>query len=137
MKVFLDSSSFAKRFIKEKGSEAIDDILAKASALGLSVICVPEVISALNRKAREKTLSTYDYALAKQRLSDDISDADIVQLTPGVISRATTLLESNPLRAMDALHVACAIEWRADIFISSDRIQIQAAKKARLKWRFV
>jgi len=137
MKVFLDSSSFAKRFIKEKGSESIDGILSKASVLGLSVICLPEIISALNRKVREKSLSPYDYSLAKNRLSEDLQDAEIIQLTPNVISHVTTLLEVSNLRAMDALHVACAIEWEADLFVSSDKIQLQAARKAKLKCKYV
>jgi len=38
---------------------------------------------------------------------------------------------------MDAMHVAIAIEWQADPFVTSDKRQFQAAKKARLKCRLV
>ncbi len=41
-------------------------------------------------------------------------------------------LEISPVRAMDALHVACALEWGADVFASSDDRQLKAAKKAGL-----
>ena len=37
------------------------------------------------------------------------------------------LLERNPLRAMDALHLACAAEWGADVFATSDTRQFNAA----------
>jgi len=137
MRVFLDSSSFAKRFIKEKGSEAVDHILSKASVLGLSVICLPEIISALNRKRREGSLTPYEYSLAKNRLSEDLQDAEIIQLTPGVISHVIMLLEIGKLRAMDALHIACALEWEAELFVSSDKVQLKAARKVKLECKYV
>jgi predicted nucleic acid-binding protein len=137
MKVFFDSSAFAKRYIEEPGSQAVEDICRQASALAQAVICVPEIISALNRLVREKTLSRKDYRKAKQSLAADIRDIEILDLTPTVISQAIALLEENPIRAMDALHLACAWQWDTQLFVSSDRKQIAAAKKARLKTRLV
>lgn len=82
MKTFFDSSAFAKRYIEEKGSQLVDDICYKATEVCLSVICVPEIISALNRRLREKSLSNHDYLTIKQHLSDDIRDAVIVTIPP-------------------------------------------------------
>ena len=137
MKLFLDSSSFAKRFILEKGSKKIDQLCLEGSALGLSIICLPEILSAFNRRLREKHITEYHYALLKKRLLEDCQDTEIIHLTAKVIASATVLLEVNPLHAMDALHVACAIEWKADLFVSSDKKQIQAAKNARLACKYV
>ena len=50
MRLSIDSSSFAKRYIQENGSDRLDDLLQHASALALSVILVPEIISGLNRR---------------------------------------------------------------------------------------
>jgi predicted nucleic acid-binding protein len=66
-------------------------------------------------------------------LFDDIRDAEIVTLTPDVISTCTTVLEASPIRALHALHVACALRWGAELFISADERQIAAAKRARLR----
>jgi len=68
----------------------------------------------------------------KRRLMADVRDAMILQLTPAVISRSVKLLASNVLRAMDALHVASAIEWKADIFMTADKRQRDAAASAGL-----
>ncbi len=132
MKAYLDSSSFAKRFVEEEGSGRVETTCSQASELGLSVICVPEIVSALNRRKREHTLTAVQYREAKQRLIEDIRDAVIVNLTPSVIGSAIRILETSPVRAMDALHVACALEWGADLFASSDDRQLKAAKKAEL-----
>lgn len=133
MKAYFDSSSFAKRFVEEEGSDSAEATCSQASELGLSVICLPEVVSALNRRKREKTLTAVQYREAKQRLLDDVRDADIVNLTPSVVGSAIRILETSPVRAMDALHVACALEWNAELFASSDDRQLKAARKAGLK----
>jgi hypothetical protein len=61
----------------------------------------------------------------------------VIQLTPSVISHSVKLLENNALRAMDALHVACALEWPADLFATSDKRQLIAAKNAGLLSKFI
>ncbi len=132
MRVFLDSSALAKRYIDEAGSQSVDDICQEATELCLSVICIPELISALNRRVREKSLSQKNYKAIKKALSEDVQDITIINLTPEVISKTTRLLEDNALRAMDALHVACALEWGAELFVSSDKQQIIAAGKSGL-----
>lgn len=132
MRVFLDSSAFAKRYIEETGSQLVDDICKEATELCLSVICIPELISALNRRVRDKSLSKKNYNTIKKALSEDIQDITIINLTLEVITKTTRLLEDNALRAMDALHVACALEWGTELFVSSDKQQIIAAGKTGL-----
>ena len=103
-------------------------ILASASALGISVICVPEIISALCRRRRERRLSTQQYRDAKVALFSDIEDARVVGISEEVITRSVELLERFPLRSADALHIACAAEWSAELFVSADERQARAAR---------
>lgn len=137
MRLFLDSSAFAKRFVEEPGSEEVEILCSQADELCLSVICVPEIISALNRRVREKSLSRRGYVQAKQRLSEDVRDTVIINLTPEVVHSSIEILESTQVRTMDALHIACAVAWGADLFASADRRQIAAAKIAGLKTKQV
>ena len=137
MKLLVDSSSFAKRYIQEAGSDELDDLLQNASELALCVILVPELISGLQRRLREGALHAGDYRKAKRLLLDDVRDATVLQLTPAVISRSVSLLEGNVLRAMDALHVACALEWKADLFVTSDRRQLDAAINSGLHTEYL
>lgn len=137
MRTFFDSSAFAKRYIAEQGSQEVDDTCQAASALALSVICVPEIISVLNRRVREGGLSSGQYAAARARLAEDVADAEVINLIPAVIGRAIFLLETNALRTMDALHVACALEWGAELFVTCDKRQIRAARKAGLRTKWI
>jgi len=137
MRSFFDSSAYAKRFIEESGSEDVDNLCKNSTSIALSSLCVPEIISALNRRLREKNINKNEYAKIKERLIRDIVDVIIINVLPEVISESITLLEKNKLRTIDSIHIASALLWKPDIFISSDKRQITAARKAGLKVKFI
>jgi predicted nucleic acid-binding protein len=137
VKTFFDSSAFAKRYVEEPGSQNVDSLCQEATEVALSVLCVPEIISALNRRIREGILTRREYAEAKQYLSQDIRDAAIINILPQVVSTCTKILEASSVRAADALQVACALEWETELFVSSDKRQISAAKKVGLRTQLV
>ena len=133
MKVFLDTSAFAKRYVGEHGSDKVMALCQQADSLVVSVICLPELISTLSRLVREKKLAKADYRRLKRDAMSDLADVDICQITSGIMVSVISLLESHPLRAMDALHVACALAVEPDIFVAADHRQLSAARKAGLK----
>ncbi len=133
MNVFFDSSALAKRYVEEKGSARVDAILSAARALGVSVLCLPEVVSALCRRRRERRLSRDEYLDAKRALLLDLEDASVIGMTDAVIARSVQLLERWPLRSSDAVHIACAAEWAAQLFVSADTRQCRAARAYGLR----
>ena len=64
---------------------------------------------------------------------NEAADSFVVNLTQEILLGTLALLEKSTVRAMDAIHIACAIEWSADLFVSSDEKQLLAAKRAGLK----
>ena len=133
LNVFFDSSALAKRYIEEKGSDQVQAILSSASTLAVSVICVPEIVSALCRRRRERKLSIEEYRNARASVISDIDDATVIGLTEEVIAQAVALLEQFALRSADALHVACASAWSTDLFVSADARQCTAARAHGLR----
>ena len=133
MKVFLDTSAFAKRYVAEQGSDKVLAMCQQADSLVVGVICLPELVSTLSRLVREKKLTKTAYLTLKGEVIADLADVDVCQITPEVLASVVTLLELNPLRAMDALHVACGLACKPDIFVSTDHRQLSAARKAGLK----
>lgn len=128
MNVFFDPSALAKRYVQESGSDRVETILSSASALGISIICVSEIVSALCRRRREGKLSQQQYREAKRALFADVQDASVVDLTDQVVARAVDFLERWPLRSSDSLQLACAAEWAAHLFVSADGQQCAAAR---------
>jgi hypothetical protein len=133
LRTFLDSSALAKRFLDEVGSARIAVILSSASQLGLSIIATTEVVSAFCRRRREGILAPNQYRAAKDALYAEVGDATIIPLSGQIFTRAVEILERWPLRAADALHVACAAEWRCDLFVSADERQCKAARAYGLR----
>ena len=133
MNLFADSSALAKRYIADEKSDDFDQLLQRATSLTVSVLCLPEILSALCRRRRERSLTAAHYASAKDALESDLSDATIIQITDEVILSGVDLLEANPLRCSDAIQIASALVWRADVFVSADDRQCAAAKASGLK----
>lgn len=128
MNVFLDSSALTKRYVQEPGSDRLEEILFSASSLAVSIISLSEVVSALCRRRRERILSKQQYWKISQALFGDIEDTSVVNVTDQVIARSVELLERWPLRSSDSLHIACAAEWVAELFVSADKRQCAAAR---------
>ncbi len=133
MKTFFDSSAFAKRYVEEPGSDKVAALCQEATDLALCVICVPEIVSAMTRRLRERRLTKSDYLALKRHLLEDIRDATIIDLVPPVVAACIEIVERSPVRAADALHVAAARAWKADLFVTADQRQLAAARKAGLK----
>ena len=133
MRVFFDTSAFVKRYIEEPGADKVIENCGNAENLVLSILCLPEIISTLNRLVREDKLSRSDYKKTRDLILKEIEDVEICYITPEVVARTIDCLENNPVRAMDALHLGCALVVEPDLFVSSDHRQIEAAEKEGLK----
>ena len=132
MLVFFDSSAFVKRFIQETGTDQVMEWCDKATEIGLSSVALPEIISAFCRLQREDKINMEQYLQLKRMLMVDIEDAVVCDLGPLVLAKAISSLENNILRGMDAIHIGSAVVLKADIFISSDNRQCDAADRAGL-----
>ena len=133
MRVFFDSSAFVKRYVQEQGTAAVLDWCERATEICLSGIALPEIVSAFCRLRREGRISEAEYRQLKSTLLLDIEDAAVGDLAPAVLAHAIANLEAAPLRAMDAIHVGTAVALEADVFVSADRRQLEAAATAGLR----
>jgi hypothetical protein len=133
MRVFFDTSAFVKRYVSEPGTDAVLAWCDQATEIGLSGIVLPEMISAFCRLHREARITDTQYRQLKSLLLADIEDAAICDLTPAVLGLAISSLEMNVLRGMDAIHIGSAVALKADIFISADKRQRDAAARAGLR----
>jgi len=97
------------------------------------VLPLLEIVSAFCRLHREGKITDAQYWQLKTLLLADIEDAAIGDLTPAVQAQAISSLEKNVLRGMDAIHIGTAVVLKADIFISSDQRQLDAAARMGLR----
>jgi predicted nucleic acid-binding protein len=132
MLVFFDTSAFVKRYVNEHGTDKVLEWCDKATEIGLSGIALPEIISAFCRLNREARITDAQYLQLKTLLMADIEDAALCDLAPAVLAQAISSLENNVLRGMDAIHIGSAVVLKADVFVSSDKRQCEAAERTGL-----
>lgn len=133
MRVFFDTSAFAKRYLEEAGTDQVLSWCERAEELTLCVIALPEMISAFCRLQREGRLTPLQYRQMKQDLIADLADARMCDITPTLLKFAVQALEANALRGMDALHIAAAQAMEAEVFVSADARQCVAARALGLQ----
>lgn len=133
MRVFFDSSAFAKRYIEEAGTAEVLLWCDRASELALSIVAIPEIVAAFRRMLREGRIDEAQYRQLKGNFLADIADAVICETSSQVIQAAIEAIEEAALRGMDALHVGAALANDVAVFVSADLRQCEAARKLGLQ----
>jgi uncharacterized protein len=141
---YADSSVLVKRHVQEIGSNwfrqltgiGTDNLIVTAS------FSLVEVYSALNRRKRELNLNYADYVqIAADFTQICTTEYQLIEFNKHVIDRSQQLLESYPLRAGDAIQLACALiankalqvnQLPELIFLASDARLLDAAHTENL-----
>jgi uncharacterized protein len=136
MWIYCDTSAMAKRYLQESGRAGLMKLLARRRVVS-SVLMLPELHSAFARRVREGSLATVALPRLFQRVGRDREHWTLIETTPEVLSEAEALLETYPLRTMDAVHVASARVFQRRMrvpvtFVSADRRQLAAAGREGL-----
>lgn len=136
---YADSSALVKRHILEIGSAWAEQEFDAASGNRVitAKLTVIEVLSAMNRRQREASISAAEYAkFSADFLTFVENDYRIFEFTDTVLTEAQRLLETYPLRAGDAVQLASALLANAQlqsaklpalIFLASDARLLTAA----------
>jgi hypothetical protein len=137
---YADSSVLVKRHIQEVGSVRLRALVAAETGSAMITVQLSEVevVSAVQRRAREGMLSTTD----AQQLRADVqalfaTDYQLITVNPALVQLACELLQRHLLRAYDALQLAAAVVANQALlvsdlppltFLSADQRLLQAAQ---------
>jgi predicted nucleic acid-binding protein len=136
---YFDTSALAKRYVVEVGSSWVQDICAQqgGQTIYTSVLTQPEIVSALQRRVREGIFEAHQAQYLAQQVVEHMTQSyALVAITPSVVRQACILLQRHPLRAYDALHLACALavreaiaqqELSVPVFVAADDTLLTAA----------
>ena len=110
---YLDTSALLKWYVDEEGSDWLRRALfasTRAIVVVSTQLLVVEIISALNRRVREGTVTRHDCKRLSGRFRDDCLDSyHLIAPDDVIVDLACALLERHPLRAYDAVHLATAL----------------------------
>ena len=133
MILYLDTSALVKLVVEERGSAAVDALVATTEYAVSSVIAYAECRSAIARAGQARRVDAAAAVRSLDRVWDAVQSLDVdLRLS----ARAGELASRHLLRAMDALHLASALEVVAPelpvAFATFDRALARAARAERL-----
>lgn len=130
--VYLDASALVKLFVPEPESDDLNEALSGLTAVIVSDLALTEMASALGRRTREKRLAGAEAQRLYREASKLRAWSHHVELTPPIHRRAERLMLSLavPLRALDALHLATALDADAATVVTFDP-RLRAAARSQ------
>src|SRR6266568_5448339 len=115
MPAYVDTSALVKRYVAEVGSAWVRRLLAHPAqyVIYTAALSQVEVISALQRRVRDGSLAEAQAQRLAHRVTVHFAQRyQVVALTQGIVDQACVGLQTHPLRAADAIHLACALTIR-------------------------
>jgi uncharacterized protein len=128
--IYLDASALIKLFVPEPESDDLNERLLDAEDVVVSDLALTEVSSALGRRVREGVVAPAAARRVMHAATDLAESLRRAELTPPVHRRAERILLTSShqaLRALDALHLALALQSDAATFVSYDERLARAA----------
>lgn len=130
--LYVDTSALLKWYLQEPFSEEFSDFIQHRPGARISSLSVTEVHGTLARLIRNREVSA-TYAAEVVAAFSAQTTAGYLSLLPihdEYLTHATELIDSlkQPLRTLDALHLAVAHARGCTEFATADKIQAKAAK---------
>jgi uncharacterized protein len=128
--VYVETSALLRGILE--GKKDVITKLTKSTRLVTSTLTLVEATRALRRALRDSRKLETEYHLAERRLFAFERSSEIMNLNEPVLARARQDFPQEPIRTLDALHVASALVWQdkiGDIQMVScdDRVRQNAA----------
>ncbi len=132
MILYVESSAVLAWLLNEPGAPAVLQQLRAAERVCTSVLTGVECARALTRARQMGRLSRVEELAASQLLATAEAGWDLFAMTDAVLVRARAPLPNDPVRTLDALHLATALVLRehvgaVTILSLDDRIRVSAA----------
>lgn len=130
--VYCDASALLTVYVAEPDSRELNRVLEGRRDVMVSDLAITEVVSAVARRARERSLTGEAARGIQHMIVTDVENGLYrrLELTRDVHREAERLLitlPGTPLRAADALHIALATSARAATLASFDARRCAAA----------
>lgn len=112
MRLYAESSAVLAWLLDEEAGESVRPVLAAAEIVVASELTALETARVLVRATALGYLTDGDAAAAREHLMRVVDHWMVHRLTPPVLDRAGRAFPVEPVRTLDALHLASALAAR-------------------------
>ena len=127
MRAYFDTSALLKLVLLEPGSETVLHAWRAAQQVGSASVLYVEATAGLAAARRARRLSARAHSESTRDLDDLWASMHVVIPDCPLCERAAGLAEAESLRGYDAVHLAAALEYRADVLVCGDGDLLDAA----------
>lgn len=114
--LYLDASALIKKYLNEKGSQAIASRFESGEKIFTSTLSYGEVHASIGRKFRSRELDRGELTRLREEFESDwLFSLSVLELDLRTMSALPRLVEKYSLRAGDAIHLSAAF-WLIDSF---------------------
>jgi predicted nucleic acid-binding protein len=110
--LYLDTSAFVKRYVREQGSDEVLALIDQAELVGSSLLTRVEMASALAKASRMGWVGVVDAHKAWELFLRHWQAVTRFSVTPPLVERASTWAWDHGMRGDDSIHLASAIIWQ-------------------------
>lgn len=133
MILYAESSAVLAWLLGEAAGPHVRHLLSDAQMVLASDLTLVECDRVLIRAAALGELAEADAAKRRGHLTNAAAHWHLLQVAPDVVTRARQLFPGEPIRTLDALHLASALVARAaipdvELLTLDDRIRAAAAR---------
>lgn len=129
MRIFIDSSSLFKRYVDEKGSFELEDILQSVTSVAVSPLCLIELHSILARRMRDNLLHKSEIDTILKHIRYDFHDFDVIEWSEDLEQQSLVITAQCNLRTLDSIVLAAGCVSGPDRFLTSDYRLYDAAQQ--------
>ncbi len=135
MNLFFDTSALIQKYIVEKGTDKVDDLMNKADQIFISVITEIETYSTFKRLLAEKAISEKDYKILTNEFETDYPFYTYIGFDDFTSANAKLLIEKYQLKTLDSIQLGTALLLKDefDYLVVCDSKIIKSGKKEGLK----
>ena len=113
MNLYAESSAVLAWLLDQQHAPAVRNLLGRATSVVASELTLVECDRVLLRGAALGYLNEADAAERQARLAATAGHWHLFRLTPGIVARARGRFPAEPIRTLDALHLASALAGRS------------------------
>ncbi|MGH2523161.1 MAG: type II toxin-antitoxin system VapC family toxin [Anaerolineales bacterium] len=115
MILYADASMLVKRYLTEAGSDRVAALLVPPTLAGTALITRAEIAAALSKATRVGALTRNQAAQSLHEFRAHWPHLLRLRLSEAVVARADELAWEHGLRGYDAVHLAVALMWQANL----------------------
>jgi predicted nucleic acid-binding protein len=140
---FFDTSALIKRYLNEKGSVRVRQLLQTGGAIFYQTFLAPlEMTSVFYRQHRDGQISIEELSLLLRSYAvHSHREYLLIPYSESLTNLAAALISRHPLRALDAIQLASALKLRSTlppntpplIFLSADDRLVRTARQEHLE----